>query len=101
MTLATDLQTVRSILEARGRAVHYGIDPEGRVCLGNAIALATRDRTRHTAVTIALVDEMPSWYRDTFENLPDVSLVAFNDTTADDRDVFDLIDKALAEAGGL
>lgn len=109
--LADDLIALRALLILRGRAVGEWIDADGRVCLVQGIdhMLKQEDPTeyveRASAMFTALAPHLPEPY-DQFARQDDVSscgatLMIYSDSHADDRDVFNLIDKALAELGAL
>ena len=114
--LVADLKTTRSILAERGRCDGWA-HPDGRVCLDHAIALATSDYgviedyiylqrdNRAANVIDALLQQLPEEnkqraHREGF--LPYQALYMFNDEPrTTDEMIFNLIDKALADCGGL
>lgn len=123
--LIADLKETKRILVERGRCTVSLETVQGKVCLDMAVAKATgvaayhlsgepsnqatyealRSKPRPKAVVNALVDQMPDFYRKWFFSTPTEPFKAvwsFNDShTTTDQDCFDLIDKALAQAGGL
>jgi hypothetical protein len=119
--LIADLKETRVQLAIRGRCRVELINEEGNVCLDGAIVAAVNGEVtdsqlgytflkmdpRAKAVTQALFDQVPDDHR-SFGNKPKsrfpgaVGVFYFNDDeTTTDEDCFVLVDKALAEAGGL
>jgi hypothetical protein len=117
--LVADLKRTRRELEVRGRCIEELISHSGKVCLDGAVALACgitigvmgrgvlelEENPRAQRVLRALADHIPSDRR--IDNRryvvePRVQIYIFNDDDkTTDEECFDLIDKALAEAGGL
>lgn len=116
MAVADDLIAVRTLLILRGRAVGDWEDNHGRLCVGHAISYVARhdgaaqhqmadaliehlDPKMVARATRAIKREVPGATEDTYW----LGIIAvYNDQIAeDDQDVFDLIDKALAELGAL
>lgn len=120
--LITDLTETRRQLEVRGRCIADLVNSEGKVCLDGAILAATLgevantiegyslllgDDPRARAVAQALFEQIPDdhpSFLDKGKSRLSAGVAVFYvndypDTT--DQDCFDLIDKALAEVGGL
>lgn len=117
--LINDLRQTRREIEVRGRCHGRLINSQGNVCLDGAVALATGitinttgmgideldESSRAQAVLRALADQI--WQLDCWATLRrEVTVRAavylYNDhPETSDKDCFNLIDKALAEAGGL
>lgn len=129
-TLIADIQTVRNVLATRGRTTGTLFDPHsGKVCMIGAIGVATREdflalaahdeSEAHREVALSsrsvrvletlgqYVDESPGEETEgaylSRGYLMGERLWRFNDRRASttDQDVFDLLDKALANLGGL
>lgn len=125
--LIKDLKATREALVSRGRCTGILVQSNGKVCLDGAIALATikgyhyrpgaedpyqilENNQRTVAVSAALYEHLPEEFKTALHNLyfrtPEfgqlVALFSFNDSDdVTDEDVIGLIDKTLAEAGGL
>jgi hypothetical protein len=122
--LITDLKETRRQLEVRGRCIADLRNQEGKVCLDGAILAATVGEVNNTpedydrlALTDSrarvvvrtlyeqLPDDHPSFMgrgKSLFLHVPYVALFNFNDDShTTDEDCFNLIDKALAQVGGL
>jgi hypothetical protein len=119
--LITDLAETRRQLEIRGRCRSELVNDEGKVCLDGAIVAAVKGGVKDTqahfnylkinpraqAVVKALFDQVPddhsSFCGKAKSKFP-ISVAVFyynDDPKTTDEDCFALVDKALAEAGGL
>jgi hypothetical protein len=115
MSLIEDLKATRQALESRGRCTRTLLDYEGRVCILGAVAAATVDNFEqwvqvdgfHHFTTNdrakAVVSKIRAYLdAQTFEVKPIDRVWLWNDApTTTDADVFNLLDKALADEGGL
>ena len=117
--LITDLKETRRQLEVRGRCVADLVSQDGKVCLDGAILAATVgevtntvedynklcDDSRPAAVTRALYEQIPDDHPSLIKVgfcRPYIAVFHFNDDAqTTDEDCFALIDKALADLGGL
>lgn len=117
--LIADLKETRTALEVNGRCHGDLRDDSGRVCLDGAIILATQKKykwnleytllgkPRAVAVMQALYEHLPESFQrvggeDWWTMAMEECLYMFNDDVrVTDSDVFTLVDKALAQAGGL
>lgn len=115
------LKDTRRQLEVRGRCRLLLINGEGKVCLDGAVALACGIRIDREGMGVIGLEESPSAQavlgalaaqippEDRIDDAyylrtpsPRVAVYLFNDDDeTTDEDCFNLIDKALAEAGGL
>jgi hypothetical protein len=119
--LIADLKGTRAQLEIRGRCKTELVNDEGKVCLDGAIVAAVlgevedtqahyehlKTNPRAQAVAQALFDQVPddhpSFCRAPKSKIP-ISIGVFyynDDPVTTDQDCFNLIDKALAQVGGL
>lgn len=125
MTVADDLIAVRTLLILQGRAVGALKDDEGKVCLRQAMRTVTGDPRRYTGVDPEHEGDAAFWrdkamHEALLRHLPEgvlaahakddhyslnpneSALAAFNDSqSVTDQDVFDLIEKAIANEGGM
>ena len=115
------LKDTRRQLEVRGRCRMLLINDKGNVCLDGAVALACGLRVGQGGIGVIELEESPSAQAvlgalaaqippgdriddDAYLRIlnPGVGVYLFNDAVeTTDADCFNLIDKALAEAGGL
>jgi hypothetical protein len=91
--LIADLKATKQALIDNGRCTKGARNADGNICIILAIGRDNRENSRASLVRHALRAHLPSHYR---------GLVHFNeDPKTADQDVYSLIDKALAEAGGM
>lgn len=113
--LIADLKATKDVLATSGRCRMVLENYSGQVCLDGAVAVACgatadwkalRTSKRASAVLQALSAQLPERFRE-MGSTCDLSneiiqVYCFNDwDSTTDQDCFDLIDKALAQVGGL
>ena len=120
--LVEDLRATREVLISRGRCTGDLMKMDGKVCLDGAIGIATIDDYQHIitmygsqtgymsmhlnerckAVVRSLHQCLPKDFVDTTGSSMVAHLFNFNDDpVTTDQDVLGLVDKALAQEGGL
>jgi hypothetical protein len=91
--LIAGLKATKQALIDNGRCTKGARNADGNICIILAIGRGNRENSRLILVQRALAAHLPSPYH---------GLVHFNeDPKTVDQDVYNLIDKALAEAGGM
>lgn len=101
LTVVEVVQAARDKLERCGRSVG-ATDGLGRVCLLNALLTVSYDLEAGDEIHAAAIRALAVYTPDRYAvDVPDsMKIMAFNDAPeTTDRDVFDVIDKTLADLG--